>query len=122
MVYSVPSNSLDFWVEHFDRHQAKHDGIQERFGQKFIVFYHPAGLELEVIGDDRDPRKPWSTAEISEGAAVRGIHSVTLSLRETAESERFMEAFGFQKDRRGWPIHTLRGARGRPAEDRRLPA
>jgi glyoxalase family protein len=97
MVYSVPSNSLDFWVEHFDRHQARHDGIQERFGQKFIVFYHPAGLELEVIGDDRDPRKPWSTAEISEGAAVRGIHSVTLSLRETAESERFMEAFGFRK-------------------------
>src|SRR5215212_7217487 len=97
MVYSVPSNSLDFWVEHFARHQAQHAGIQERFGQKFTVFYHPAGLEAEVIGADRDPRKPWSTAEISEDAAVRGIHSVTLSLRETVESERFMEAFGFRK-------------------------
>jgi len=50
MVYSVPSNSLDFWVEHFDRHHAKHDGIQERFGQKYIVFYHPAGLELDGSG------------------------------------------------------------------------
>jgi glyoxalase family protein len=97
MVYSVPSSSLGFWVEHLDQHQIRHDGIQERFGQKYIAFYHPAGLELEVIGDDRDQRKPWSNAEISQNEAVRGIHSVTLSLRETTEAERFMEAFGFRK-------------------------
>lgn len=97
MVYSVPSDSLDFWVEYFDRRGVPHDGVQERFGQQYVAFYHPAGLELEVLGDDRDTRKPWSTGEISEGHAVRGIHSVTLSLRELAESERFMEIFGFRK-------------------------
>ena len=97
MVYSVPSGSMDFWVEHLDRHGVRHEGVQERFGQQYVAFHHPAGLELEVIGDDRDERKPWATSEISKDRAVRGIHSVTLSLRETKESERFMEVFGFDK-------------------------
>jgi glyoxalase family protein len=97
MVYSVPSSAIGFWVEQLERHQIRHEGLQERFGQQFIAFHHPAGLELEVIGDDRDSRKPWSTASISAGEAVRGIRSVTLSLRETVEAERFMEAFGFRK-------------------------
>lgn len=97
MVYSVPASAIPFWQEHLERHGVRHEGVQERFGQQFIAFHHPAGLELEVIGDDRDTRKPWSTAEIGAGEAVRGIHSVTLSLRETVESARFMEAFGFRK-------------------------
>lgn len=97
MIYSVPPDSMDFWVEHLDRHGVSHKGIQERFGQRYIAFYHPAGLELEVIGDARDERKPWATEEISASEAVRGIHSVTLSLGEISESERFMEAFGFKR-------------------------
>jgi glyoxalase family protein len=97
MVYSVASAAIPFWLEHLERHGVRHEGVQERFGQQFIAFHHPAGLELEVIGDDRDARKPWSTAEIGAGEAVRGIHSVTLSLRETVESARFMEPFGFTK-------------------------
>jgi glyoxalase family protein len=114
MVYSVPSDSLDVWVEHFDRRGVEHDGIQERFGQKYIAFYHPAGLELEVLGDDRDERKPWSTSEISENVAVRGIHSVTLSLRETAESEQFMDVFGFKKTAEEGPYTRFEVREGGP--------
>ena len=114
MVYSVPSDALDFWVERFDRLGVAHDGIQERFGQRYVAFYHPAGLELEVIGDDRDDRKPWSTSDISEREAVRGIHSVTLSLRETAESERFMEVFGFRKTAEEGPYTRFEVGEGGP--------
>ena len=114
MVYSVPSDSLDFWTDHFDRHNVGHDGVQERFGHKYVAFHHPAGLELEVIGDDRDDRKPWSTSEISESEAVRGIHSVTLSLRETTESERFMEAFGFRKTGEEGPYTRFEVREGGP--------
>ena len=114
MVYSVPSDSLDFWIDRFDRHGVGHDGIQERFGQRYVAFYHPAGIELEVIGDDRDERKPWSTSDISEKEAVRGIHSVTLSLRETAESERFMEVFGFRKTAEEGPYTRFEVREGGP--------
>jgi glyoxalase family protein len=55
-------------------------------------------LEFELVGDDNDPRKPWTTDEISAAEGVRGFHSVTLSLREVAESEGYMtQALGFRK-------------------------
>jgi len=95
--YAVPASSLPFWLKRFDSFGVKHSPIQERFGQSLIHFTHPAGLEFELIGDDNDQRPPWTTAEVSADAAVRGLHSVTLSLRETAESETFMGVLGFRK-------------------------
>ena len=49
--YSAPKGSLPFWKEHFDKHKIQHAGIQERFGQKYIRFQHPAGLAFEIIED-----------------------------------------------------------------------
>ena len=83
--YAVPASSLSFWLKRFDSFNVKHSPIQERFGQPHIQFTHPGGLEFELIGDDNDPRPPWTTAEVSADVAVRGLHSVTLSLRETVE-------------------------------------
>jgi glyoxalase family protein len=96
--YSVPTESLGFWVERFNQYGVKHEGIAERFGQKYVHFHHPAGLEFEMIGDDNDPREAWSTDEVPAEMGVRGLHTITLSLRETAESERFMiDGLGFRK-------------------------
>lgn len=94
--YSVPRSSLSFWEKRFDSFNVQQSGIQERFSQPYIRFLHPCGLEFELIGDDNDTRPPWSSV-VPEDVAVRGLHSVTLSLRETAESEIFMQAFGFKK-------------------------
>jgi len=95
--YAVPTASLDFWLKRFDAFNVQHSPIKERFGQPLIQFEHPGGLSFEMIGDDHDQRSPWTTAEVSKDVAVRGLHSVTLSLREVAESERFMELFSFRK-------------------------
>jgi glyoxalase family protein len=96
--YSVPTASLGFWVERFNQHGVKNGGIASRFGQQYVHFDHPSGLEFEMIGDDNDDREPWSTSEVPAAMGVRGLHTITLSLRETAESERFMiDGLGFRK-------------------------
>ncbi len=96
--YSVPLESLDFWATHLERHGVNHDGIRTRFGQPVIHFDHPAGLEYEVVGDDRDNREGWVTNEIEAKNAVRGFNSVTITVRDRDEQERFMvEAVGFRK-------------------------
>lgn len=98
LAYSVPSGSMDFWKDHLDRHGVERTEVHERFGQPYIRFSHPCGIGFEVVGDDNDARHPWVTSEIPEEAAVRGLHNVTLSLREVYESEIFMQdAFGFRK-------------------------
>ncbi|HUI79724.1 MAG TPA: VOC family protein [Bryobacteraceae bacterium] len=96
--FTVARGSLPFWKEHLKRHKIEQQPVAERFGQSFIRFSHPAGLDFEVIEDKDDQRKGWTIPEIGMGEAVRGFHGAVLSVREVPETERFFtEALGFRK-------------------------
>jgi len=115
--YSVPRGSLKFWHEHLNRHGVKNGGIQERFGQKFIRFDHPSGIQLEVIEESGDSRKPWSVGEVSGDVATRGFHGPVLSVREIAETERFfVDALGFRKTGQEGPYHRFEIGEGGAAK------
>jgi glyoxalase family protein len=106
--YTIPKGTLSFWLDHLNRHRVENSGIQERFGQRFIRFIHPSGLAFEVLEDSVDKREGWTTDEISDSEAVRGFHGVVLSVRETAEPERFfVDALGFRKTGTDGAYHRL---------------
>ena len=95
--FSVPKGSLDFW-----RERLRNAGLDIResgthFDEEVIEFDDPSGLEIELIACD-DPRRPWEGSV--EGAhAVRGVHSVTLELRNlTPTVTLFEDVFGFRVD------------------------
>jgi len=115
--YTVPKGSLKFWTQHLSRHKVKHDGIKERFGQSFVRFNHPSGIQLEVIEDKVDTRKPWTTKEVSSDAATRGFHGPVLSVREVPETERFfVDALGFRKTGTEGPYHRFEIGEGGAAK------
>lgn len=96
--FTVSHGTLPFWKDHLKRHKVEQSDVQERFGQSFIRFRHPAGLSYEVIEDKADAREPWVTPQIGQDEAVHGFHGAVLSVRETAETERFfIDALGFRK-------------------------
>ena len=96
--FSVPPGSTPFWAAHFDRHGVEHTGIQERFGARSIRVTHPAGLLLEVVENPGDPRRPWTTPEISADVAIRGFFGAVMSVQDVEEQERFLvHALGFRK-------------------------
>lgn len=98
ITYTVAKGVLPFWQQHLKRHKIEHGPIEERFGQRFIRFRHPAGLSFEVLEDKDDTRIGWSTDKIGQGEAVRGFHGTVLSVRDVNEQERFLtEALGFRK-------------------------
>lgn len=97
---SVPASSLEFWAERFERLGVEHAAPVERFGRRTLGFAHPAGLGFELVEDDGDDRTPWATEEIPTDSAIRGLRQVTLSLRETRESEVFMNELGFRESGR----------------------
>jgi glyoxalase family protein len=95
----------------------KNGGIQERFGQKFIRFNHPSGLQLEVLEDSADTRKNWTTKEVSGDVATRGFHGPVLSVREIAETERFfVDALGFRKTGQEGAYHRFEIGEGGAAK------
>jgi glyoxalase family protein len=96
--FTVAKGTLPFWKDHLKRNNIPQQPVAERFGQRFIRFSHPAALDFEVIEDNEDTRKPWSTPAIGTSEAVHGFHGSVLSVREIPETERFfIEALGFRK-------------------------
>ena len=115
--YTVPVGTIKFWVEHLDRHKVKHAGAHERFGRAFIRFDHPSGLQLEVIEDNADQRKGWTTDQVSADVTPRGFNEVVLSVRETAEMERFFtEALGLRKTGQDGAYHRFEVGEGGAAK------
>ena len=98
ITYTVSKGALPFWQEHLKRHNVERGPVEERFGQRFIRFNHPAGMAFEVLEDKDDQRIGWSTPEIGQAESVRGFYGTVLSVRDVSEQERFLiEALGFRK-------------------------
>lgn len=96
--FSAPAGALKFWDAHLTRHGVEHGAAYERFGQQRLSFSHPAGLQFDIVEDAKDRTEAWTTEEISADAAIRGFHSVVMSVRDTEEQERFfVDGLGFTK-------------------------
>lgn len=82
--FSVPGGSLDFWRRRLRDAGVAVDDAPPRFGEESIVFPDPSGLVIELVATGRDDRAPWTRGGVDGAAAVRGVHSVTLSIRSPA--------------------------------------
>lgn len=100
LALSVPSTSLDFWADRLGKFSHRFER-SVRFGESRLHFAHPCGIEYELVGCTADERKPWTTEETPHAVAIRGVHSITVSVKELAEPGQFMEqAFGFRRTAR----------------------
>lgn len=97
--YSVPKGSLDFWKARFEKLNVQHGNIGERFGEKHLSFQDPDGLNLNLIEiNSTDDRKGRETTEISADVAIKGFHTVTLTLNNIkATAEILSEVFGYKQ-------------------------
>ncbi|HLZ07102.1 MAG TPA: VOC family protein, partial [Chloroflexota bacterium] len=96
--FAVPQGSLDFW----DARMRKL-GIDatrtSRFGTEAIVVHDPDGIEVELAGDANDDRwVPWHDGPVYMENAIRGFHSVTLTVAEATATDVLLEkTMGFRK-------------------------
>lgn len=96
--YSVPKGSLDFWKGRFEKNNIRYDN-REHFGEKQIAFRDPDGLWLTLIeAKNNDERKGFETAEIKAEVAIKGFHSVTLTLNNIKATAAILtEVFGYKQ-------------------------
>lgn len=96
--YAVPKGSLDFWKKRFETHKVRHQDIDERFGEKQLSFQDPDGLWLSLIETKKpDSRPGWETAAIKAEAALKGFHTVTLTLNNIkATAALLTEVFNYK--------------------------
>ena len=78
--FAVPGSSLGFWEERLGAHgvAAVRDS---RFGEDVLSFHDPDGVQLELLGTAPPERwTPWGAGAVPVPHAIRGFHSVTLTV------------------------------------------
>lgn len=88
--FSVPSGSLDAWRRRLRDLGVAAQDVAPRFGEDVIQFSDPSGLVFELIATARDARTPWTSGGVGASMAIRGLHSVTITVREPAATLELM--------------------------------
>ena len=97
--YSVPAGSLSFWEERLKEQNIVHQPIAEKFGEQYLALEDHDGLLLNLIAPaTEDKRKPWAAGTVKENAAIKGFHSVVLTLKNIKATATILtDIFGYSQ-------------------------
>lgn len=109
--FSVPTGALDAWRVRLAARGIAVSDLEPRFDEPAISFADLSGLEFELIATADDRRPPWIASDAEPDAAIRGLHSVTLSVRDRGPTVEFMSRL------LGWTVAAESGRRVRMAID-----
>lgn len=96
--YAVPAGSLVFWKNRFEQLQVKVTASGTRFNETYLSFEDPDGLGLTLVTPEKiDDRKGWQTNEVTRDVAIRGFHSITLTLKNVKATAGILtDIFGYK--------------------------
>lgn len=95
--FSVPTASLSSWKVRLRQHGVSVADVAPEFGEEAISFRDPSGLTVQLVGSDADDRTPWIGGGVGASAAVRGLHSVMMRVREVAPTIALLtDLLGFE--------------------------
>ncbi|HEY3085259.1 MAG TPA: ring-cleaving dioxygenase [Candidatus Dormibacteraeota bacterium] len=97
VAFQVPAGSLGFWTDRLKRLGVDHRTVS-RFDVDALVLRDADGIELELVAQAANDRwKPWPEAPVDDDHAIRGFHSVTMTLAEMAASANLLTSvMGFR--------------------------
>ena len=88
--FAVPAGAIDYWTNRLRKLGVDHRRAN-RFGTDGIVLRDPDGIELELVGQASDERwQPWPDSPVDREHAIRGFHSVALTVAEAAGTESLL--------------------------------
>ena len=95
--FSVPASSLGFWQQRLRQQGVEAQEVADRFGEDALRFADPSGLSFELVGSKHDERTAWIGSGMSAGEAIRGLHSVTMTVRSLGSTRELMtELLGYR--------------------------
>ncbi|MEM1188250.1 MAG: glyoxalase [Pseudomonadota bacterium] len=94
---SVPKDALAYWKNRLATHGLE-VSEDERFGDRFLNFVSPHGINMAIVGVEGDDRKPHSAGPVPAEMMIRGTHSAGVSTRDMEYMAEFLEvAWGSHK-------------------------
>ncbi len=101
--FSIPENSMDYWIKRLNKFNIAHKGPEQRFDELVIYFEDFDGLGLELVANSKDHRPSFTYGNIPAEFAIKGFYGITLS------ESHFEKTAGLLVSRMN---HTLIGEKG----------
>ena len=123
---AVPAGSLTYWTERLQKHGVKIGAQVTRFGERTLPFTDVHGLALALV-ETSDAREftPWSGSPVPVEHQIRGLHTVRISERNIAPTEKLLKngmGFTLKAEENGWKRYALgAGGSGRVLDVEELP-
>ena len=96
--YSVPAGSIDFWKKRLEAAGTTVTDVNDVFGEQSISFNDPDGLNIRlIVPQNPDARTPWTTGDVDAANALKGFHSIVLTLRDAKPTASILtDVFGYK--------------------------
>jgi glyoxalase family protein len=90
--FSVPAGSLPFWRRRLAEARLPFAEEPTPFGEDALTLRDPSGLVIRLVGNATDPRAAWHRPDVDPASGVRGLHGVTLLVREPGATIGFVRS------------------------------
>jgi glyoxalase family protein len=97
LTFSAPAGSLGFWEERLRSHGVEVRRVH-RFGEDTLQLADPDHIPVEVVAVAEDERVGWGGGGVDASHALRGFHTVELTLAAAEGTERvLLRELGFRR-------------------------
>ncbi|RLL46568.1 ring-cleaving dioxygenase [Oceanobacillus piezotolerans] len=94
--YLIPIGSSVFWKDRLDKHSITYT-TSTRFGETYIQFHDPDGLQIELVEREEGPLSQWQTSGINVEHAIKGFAgSILYSAKPNRTVEILEEILGME--------------------------
>ncbi|WHX41102.1 ring-cleaving dioxygenase [Mesobacillus sp. AQ2] len=88
--YVIPAGSLSFWKDRLKRFGVRF--IQNvRYGETYLQFQDPDGLEIELVERNEGAMNPWSYGGVTSDVAIKGFGGATLISAQPHKTAEVLE-------------------------------
>ncbi|MGK7377178.1 ring-cleaving dioxygenase [Planococcus sp. 1R117A] len=95
--YVVPTDALSFWEERLGKFNI-HFTKEARFGETYLLFEDPHGLQLELVEREQGELNQFEFGGITPAVAIKGFGGATLlSSRPEQTAKTLEEVMGLEK-------------------------
>lgn len=88
--FSIPSGSLDYWIERLKKYGITVSDVLTRFGDKLIRFEDHDSMGIELVANNQDDRTGWSYGQVPIENSIKGFYGATLNLRAKDLTEKLL--------------------------------
>jgi glyoxalase family protein len=95
--FSIPLNSLDYWIERLSQYDIPFEGPKVKMGYEYISFLDPDGMKIELVEDQVENLIGWDSPGIPRKHSIRKFFGTTLYLNDSGPTENLLQnVFGLE--------------------------